>query len=1043
MFRSLQKQIILVLTSLVLILFLQVFLSRSSIDRLISNQNITNLAAYEINLVHQLERDIIDLQRNLLVYKGTASQTSITNFKKLMDSVDEKLDKISELILNDKNASVYQDIIKRMRGHLSDYSSNFLSVIEGRTKRDLLFNNRIKLEFQRIISETENTFASSNSQSINKKVTDFKYHLISAKNYSYQYLISPDYELVEQFNFQLDAAKKLLITNNDPHSKTVMEINQLKKDFFRLTQITSGYVFLVNVVMAGSANEFLYLAKKITQLDTEKQAQTNQQAFLVASETKQQSDIVTSVLIALSLLGAIFTIGRIIIPVRKITDVFNKLSEGEAIQEIPGIGRGDEIGELAQAAHVFHDKNLQTSMLLDRTQKMNAKLEKLSIQAQQASKAKGEFVAGMSHEIRTPLNGVMGMLGLLTRSNLDNKQKHYANLAKSSADSLLTIVNDILDFSKIEAGKLDLEIIDFNLTSQLTEFVENNAFLAQEKGLELILDTTQICSPMVKGDPSRLRQVLNNLLSNAVKFTEKGEILIRASLIEKNDNYIFNCEVIDTGIGIAKEKLDHLFESFTQADASTTRKYGGTGLGLTIAKQICELMDGTISVKSQQGKGSCFEINVHLQKSVRSVLSLPNIDLNNLNFLIVDANQTNRKTLRSQLEMWGGSIQEASDGIEAINLINNSKTNFSVAFINRYLPKLNGTELGHKIKNGNKKNKPRLIMMTLISERGDAKFYAEKGFDAYFPKPVTAKNLYDSLMVVLKGGQVLDEAKPLVTQHYLRSLKSKRTSDVRILIVDDNQINLEVTLGVLDGLGYSADTAADGMEAIEALKSAPKDAPYHIVLMDCQMPVMDGYKASAAIRSGEFSIPNKDIPIIAMTANAMQGDKEKCLMAGMNDYLSKPISRTKLIDKLEIWTNSKENPTQEENSREKPIQPKDSKKEISSNKKINPAIWDRQEVLDQIQGKTEVLAQIIDIFPSSTIEYIKQIKESSTNEDFDTLVSASHSLKGVSINIGGLQLYQLCKELELAAENKNTILVNQLLPMLIDAYERLLLELSV
>jgi len=557
-----------------------------------------------------------------------------------------------------------------------------------------------------------------------------------------------------------------------------------------------------------------------------------------------------------------------------------------------------ELGELAVQ---FNDR---TQQLVD----SHAALENQIQLAKQAAQAKSQFLANMSHEIRTPINGVLGMLTLMDHTELTKQQTHYASMARSSAESLLTVINDILDFSKIEAGKLDIEILDFDLRSLLNEFAGSMAHLAQKKGLELILDINDVPHHMVKGDPGRIRQVLSNLVSNGIKFTERGEIVIRVKLENVGQmGLILYGSISDTGIGIPKNKQEELFQSFAQVDSSNTRKYGGTGLGLAISKQLCELMGGSISLISEVNRGSQFNFSINLHPSDTKMPDLPKVNLHATPILIVDDNATNRLVLRGQLENWGANVTEASSGTQALEILEEMPAEtFKIAILDMQMPIMNGAELGEAIKKNSKFKELHLIMMTSMGERGDASYFAKLGFSAYFPKPASTQDLHDVLSVVLDGGDAFTSARPLITHHHIRSLnRTAEAPDAKILLVEDNMINQQVALGILDKLGYKAEAAGNGQEALHYLETAPVHDPYTLILMDCQMPVMDGYEATTMIRAGNCKNVSKNITIIAFTANAMKGDMERCIEVGMDDYMSKPIDPSILQEKLERWLKKK------------------------------------------------------------------------------------------------------------------------------------------
>jgi len=643
--------------------------------------------------------------------------------------------------------------------------------------------------------------------------------------------------------------------------------------------------------------------------------------------------------------------------------------------------------------------------------------------AEQNSQLKSDFLASMSHEIRTPMNGVLGMLSLLLNSELTKDQKHKANLAKSSAESLLTLINDILDFSKIEAGKIDLEILDFNLRDMLGEFTESIAFKGQNEGLEIILDIVGIEQSRVKGDPGRIRQILTNLVGNSIKFTHQGEIIIRATLTpEKEDQLRFDCSIIDTGIGIPKVNIPLLFDKFSQVDSSTTRKYGGTGLGLSISKKLCELMGGSIEVISEIDKGSSFNFSIYLNGSENSKPVGPRENVSGLRILIVDDNSSTRSSLRRQLEHWGVTVAEAENAEKAIRYCQ-SEVHFDGALFDIKTPGMGGVELALNIRKNKKLNHIKLFMMTTISDPGDPSYYNKIGFTDYFPKPITTISLLKMLSEIINLDNIFASQSPLleaennfqeeIPEPKLKLTKVSSTSDkpmtYRLMLVEDNPINQQVALGLLEQLGLSADITANGLEALNLLKLSSIDNQYDAILMDCQMPEMDGYETTKNIRRGTAGEHYKMIPIIAMTANSMQGDKRKCIDAGMNDYIPKPIEADVLAKKLSHWLQY--------------TRPEKTVKDQAVLNKLNQStikVWDKDAAIKRLMGNQKLLATLVEMFVEDIPKKLSELHKMVTDNDISGVRHTAHTIKGIAANLSGMTLQNATEELEVAAINNNS-----------------------
>ncbi|MBI4632819.1 MAG: response regulator [Deltaproteobacteria bacterium] len=707
-------------------------------------------------------------------------------------------------------------------------------------------------------------------------------------------------------------------------------------------------------------------------------------------------------------------------PLLHIVKVADSIGAGKAdIEWLPE--RNDEVGALNSSLQIMTTK-LQDTINELRIAKRQAEE---GHQAIVANKAKSEFLANMSHEIRTPMNGMMGMVELILNSELSPKQRHFAETARRSGDMLLSVINDILDFSKIEAGKLELEITSFPLWDTVEDTAELFAESAQRKGLEITCHVHTNVPAWVRGDSNRLRQVLTNLVNNAVKFTEQGEIDIMATMAEEEEKTVLvRFEVRDTGIGIPPAAQTRIFEGFTQADGSTTRKFGGTGLGLTISKQLISLMGGDIGVVSTPGVGTTFRFTVRLEKETKPATNADGL-LRGLRVLAVDDNETNRRILEEQTAFWGMVCHGASGGPEALELLRaaGSNNHYDLAILDMMMPGMNGIELAHAIRNDAAIPPLQIMLLTSINHEIDRNHAEQWGISSFLTKPIRQSRLYENIVALFHGTeQTTATADPVPEK-----LQPERGGKSRILVAEDNPVNQQVIQAALELFNCEVDMAVNGREAITAWS----EHHHEMIFMDGQMPVMDGYEATARIREAEAlgacGGTRPPTIIIALTGLAMEGDREKFLSIGMDDYLAKPFAIAQLKSLLERWLPESSLLTEKESA--VPV-PGIREQEMRKSEHEQPTAPDGEPVIDmsflnnikslQRPGRPDLLHKVIGEYVASAPGLMDAIRRGIAEGDATVLRSAAHSLKTSSANVGASSLAALCRQIEAIGHAQST-----------------------
>ena len=781
-------------------------------------------------------------------------------------------------------------------------------------------------------------------------------------------------------------------------------------------------------------------------------------AYASAESLKNYYLIVGGIVLLLALLMSYLLSGTIVNPVNSLLTGAQQLARGEYDKPLPERGKTDEIGQLTSTFNLMRVaiQNNQSELV----SKTNA--------AEKAAQVKSEFLANMSHEVRTPINGVLGMTELLINTPLSPKQKRYAETISKSGKSLLSVINDILDFSKIEAGKLELSKGAFDLREVVEDVVELLAESAHKKEVELCLNMEPDFHVACNGDANRLRQVLLNLLGNAIKFTQEGEVQLVVSSQLDGVTEKVRFDVIDTGVGIPDTALKTIFESFEQADGTSTRQFGGTGLGLAISSKLVQLMGGEIGVESELGKGSTFWFTAELEKLPNGIELVwrRKDSLVDKKILIVDDNVTNREILNAQLAYWGAEPQSVDDGAAALELLRGLKetsSSFDAAILDMQMPGMNGLELAEAIKSQNLAPDTRMILLSSAGDQLNADDCQRAGIHSHATKPVRQPDLYSCITAVLNANWAEDD----LLQEAANDFQFNSISG-SVLLAEDNIVNQEMMMELLSQLGVDAELAENGQKVLDALEQKTFD----VILMDCQMPVLDGFAATARIREMETeNSGRKRMPIIALTANAMEGYREKCLNAGMDEYLSKPISSKELIKKLSQWLKpasvEKDSAGDIEKLKAMDQSVRSDPSAVLSGNEQSPDATAIPETEPETDPETDIeevefideavfaelltmceqappgfYNRLIDKYDSSANEDITQLREAIETDDAACVGSCAHRLKSSSANWGAKRLASACQNLELAGKAAQLDNASELLEKIEVEFEEVLIKLK-